>query len=259
MDSTSPDVTGPGEGRRIDYVPLDDIAGTDGNPKAHDIGSVIRSICALGYTAPAVLDERTEQLVIGNGRLEALRIIRAYVNGDDVPDKYEPVFSEKPVKDGLTGGNGLARHPDGVRLDSEGTWLVPLVRGWASADDEQARAAVIADNQLTVIGGWDDRALAEWLDDIAADNPDMLEVAGFTREALDDMLAAIAPPPDLDALADEYGDPDDSDLWPILRIKVPPHVRNTFYSLTENAGGTEDSTRFIHLVEVAADQLGADA
>jgi hypothetical protein len=245
--------------RHLDYVPLDDVAGTDGNPKGHDLPAVIRSIAALGYTTPAVLDERTDRLIVGNGRLAALRVIRAYVNGDDIEEQYESVFHEAKVKQGLTGGNGTARAPDGIRVDADGAWLVPLVRGWSSTDDDHARAAVIADNQLTIRGGWDDRALAEWLDDIGDVDADLLDVSGFSREELDDLLAALAPPPDLDALADEYGDPADSDLWPVLRIKVPPHVRNAFYTLTEHADGTEDSVRFMHLIELVQDQVEVDA
>lgn len=255
MDTASSDAAE----RRLDYVPLDDIAGTDGNPKEHDLPAVIRSIASLGYTAPVMLDERTGRLILGNGRLAALRVIRAYVNGDDIEERYEPLFGEKPVKKGLSGADGAARPPGGIRIDGDGRWLVPVVRGWASADDDHARAAVIADNQLTIKGGWDERALAEWLDEIGDVDADLLEVTGFSREDLDDMLAALAPPPDLDDLANEYGDPDDSDLWPVIRVKVPPHIRNAFYSLTENAGGTEDSTRFIHLVELAQDQTAVDA
>lgn len=248
MDTTS---------RYLDYARLDEVAGTDGNPKGHDLPAVVRSIAALGFTSPAVLDERTGQLIIGNGRLAALRIIRDYVNGDEVPDRFESVFTEKPVKDGITAEGGAARPPNGIRVDIDGSWLVPIIRGWESRDDDQARAAVIADNQLTMRGGWDDRALAEWLDDLADTDPDLFDVTGFTREDLDDLLATFAPPPDLDDLADEYGDPVDSDLWPIIRVKVPPHIRNAFRDLTANAGSDEDSARFIHLVELMQDAEGA--
>lgn len=240
--------------RTIEYVRLDDVAGTEGNPKAHDLPTVIRSISVLGFTAPAVIDERTDRLIIGNGRLEALRLIREFVTTGEPPAGAGDAFTDKRVLKALgadADSEGPRRAPDGIQVESDGDWCAPVVRGWASRDDDHARAAVVADNKLTERGGWDDQLLPAWLDDILDGDPDLLDITGFSRDDLDDMLAAIAPPPSLDDLADEYGEPQDSDLWPILRFQVPPHIRNTFYDLTADAGVTEDSARFIHLIETA--------
>jgi hypothetical protein len=182
--------------RRIEYAPLDDIAGMDGNPKGHDLDVLIRAIATLGFTDPAVLDERTEQLIIGHGRLEALRLIRAYVAGDELPDRFAPVFENKRVRDALSNGDGTTHPPDGIQITGDGEWTVPLVRGWSSRDDEHARAAVIASNKITERGGWDEHALAEWLDSISDIDPDLLDVTGFSADDLDVMLR------DLGAFAD---------------------------------------------------------
>jgi hypothetical protein len=59
----------------------------------------------------------------------------------------------------------------------------------------------------------------------------------------------ITPPPDLDALADELGEPEDDDLWPVLRFKVPPNIRDDFYDLSAGCETPDDDgARFIHLM-----------
>lgn len=208
--------------RHIEHLPLTGIPRALRNPKAHVIGELRKSIEKFGVTSAGLLDERTGRLVAGHGRLAALDAMRA---------------------DGVT-------PPDGV-TDDDGEWLVPIVRGWSSRSDAEADAYLIADNRLSEKGGWDDRMLPEVLDDLADIDPDLLELTGYSRTDLDDMIAAFGEPPSLDDLEKEYGDPDDTDLWPVLRFKVPPHVRNAFMDLTEAYGELDDSARFIRLIEAA--------
>lgn len=209
--------------RRIEHLPLTGIPHAARNPKAHNGQAIRASIEKFGVTMAGLLDERTGRLVAGHGRLAALTAMRS---------------------DGAT-------PPEGVQTGDDGDWLVPVVRGWASRSDAEAEAYLVADNRLSEVGGWDDRLLVEVLDEIADDNPDLLELAGYSQTELDDMIAALGEPPSLDDLEKEYGDPDDSDLWPLLRFKVPPHIRNAFMDVTERYGEADDSARFIRLVEWA--------
>jgi hypothetical protein len=152
--------------RRVEYVPLGDLAAMrdPANPKAHDLGAVVSSIRRFGFTAPVVVDERTGRLAAGHGRVEALEVLHA-----DDP----------------------ATPPDGVHRDGDRGWLVPAVRGWLSRDDAEARAYLVADNQLTTAGGWDDGALAALLHDLAASGVDVRTGVGFS----DDDLAALLDAP----------------------------------------------------------------
>jgi hypothetical protein len=206
--------------RRIELMPLDDIPRADRNPKAHDRPKIRASIEKFGCTWAGLLDERTGRLVAGHGRLAVLTDMRS----------------------------AGVHPPDGV-AERDGEWLIPIVRGWASRSDAEAEAYLIADNRLSEIGGWDHRELAEVLDQIADDNPDLLQVTGYTSEDLADLLASFDAPPSLEDLADEYGDPRPDELWPILRFKIPPRIRDAFYEITEEFGDNEDSARFIKLVE----------
>lgn len=150
--------------RRIEYVPLDDVVPADRNPKEHAIPDIVTSVRRFGFTAPLLHDERTDRLVAGHGRLDALRAIR---------DSDDP------------------KVPNGITLGPDGAWLVPVVRGWASTDDAHAEAYLVADNRLTERGGWDDHALAALLEDVRDYSPDLLAATGFSGDDLDALLASV--------------------------------------------------------------------
>lgn len=210
--------------RHIEHLPLSAIPRAFRNAKTHQLGAIRRSIEKFGVTWAGLLDERTGRLVAGHGRLAALEAMRA--------DAVSP--------------------PEGV-TDDDGDWLVPIVRGWSSRSDAEAEAYLIADNRLSELGGWDDRLLAEVLDQIADDNPDLLELVGYSQHELDDMIARFGEPPSLDDLEKEYGEPDDADMWPTLRFKVPPAVKDDFYALTDPFDAFDDSERFIAMVNKLRD------
>lgn len=188
MDTTS---------RTLEYLPLDKVAPTVRNPKEHDLPAIVTSIARFGMTAPMVRDERTGELVIGNGRRHALTVLRKHLTGEETPEVPAEAWSE--IDRYLDGSP-----PGGVQV-TDGEWLVPVVTGWASRDDEHATAMVVTDNRLTEKGGWDRRSLAELLDEIADSDPDLLAITGYTADDLDDLLAEfreesiILPPGDSDA------------------------------------------------------------
>jgi hypothetical protein len=153
-----------GPDRLVEYLPLDGLVPATRNPKAHAHDTLRASIGRFGYTAPALLDERTGRLVAGHGRTQALAAMRA--------------AGEHP--------------PAGVQVGDGGAWLVPVVRGWASRSDAEADAYLVADNQLTIAGGWDDSALEALLADLTATDPDLTGLLGFSDEQLAGLLEDTA-------------------------------------------------------------------
>lgn len=132
---------------RIEYMALDEIFGADLNPKDHDIGQIIQSIKRFNFTAPLILNEDTNKLVAGHGRLEAL--IRMFQSQYQIPK--------------------------GIRTNEEGMWLVPVLRGLDFENEEEAMTYLIADNKLSEFGGWDEHSLAAILDTVK----DNLDGVGF--------------------------------------------------------------------------------
>lgn len=150
--------------RRIEYVPLASLKGDPRNPKAHRIDAIEGSVGRFGYVEPIVLDERTGYIVSGHGRTESLRLLKE--RGETPPE-------------------GLKADPD------TGEWLVPVTRGWASRTDSEAAAALIALNRTTEIGGWNDEALLDLLDDLGKTEDGLVGV-GYEDDEIDELRKAVA-------------------------------------------------------------------
>jgi DNA modification methylase len=150
--------------RRVEYMPIELLEGAARNPKRHAGEEVQKSMGRFGYTEPLLLDERTQRLVAGHGRREALLSLKQ---------------AQKPP-------------PDGVRVEGE-QWLVPVMRGWASKNDQEAEAYLLASNRLTEAGGWHEDALAEMLQELHAN--DALEGLGFDDAFLAKLFDDAAPKP----------------------------------------------------------------
>lgn len=147
---------------RTEYVPLEALKANARNPKSHDIQLIDSSISRFGIVDRITVDERTGTLISGHGRARALREMR---------DR-----GEAP--------------PAGIKLGAGGAWLVPVNTGWASKDDVEAAAALIAMNRTTEVGGWVDESLLELLDSIS-ESDDGLDGVGFSETDLDDLHALL--------------------------------------------------------------------
>lgn len=141
--------------RRIEYVNVEELTGAPRNPKDHDEETLDASLERFGYIEPIVRDDRTGRLISGHGRTEAIRRRK------------------------LAGG----APPEGVEVAPDGRWVVPVMVGWASRDDAEAEAAVIALNRIGERGGWKRDVLAEMLAEMG-DGPGLAGV-GYDRSELD--------------------------------------------------------------------------
>lgn len=155
--------------RRLEYMPLDELRPDPRNPKQHAIDELRASVGRFGYVEPIVMDDRTGLLVAGHGRRELLL--------DDREHDREP--------------------PEGVDVDENGAWLVPVVRGWSSVDDDDAAAYLIASNRLVELGGWRPSALADLLTEL--EQGAGLDGVGYSKSDLDALISALAGPTPPDA------------------------------------------------------------
>jgi len=174
------------------YVPLTQATVWDENPKRHDIGALIRSIELHGYGDPGKYDAQLGGLVYGNGRTEALEIMRR--------EGKEP--------------------PRGILKLEDDEWAVPVIFGVDAESKAAAVAFAIDHNNLTLLGGnlgfsellamWDEEGLQKVLgevpdagellasldaDDVAAllDGPDFEPVSADDQSRLDQKKAVTCP------------------------------------------------------------------
>ncbi|AQZ62760.1 unnamed protein product [[Actinomadura] parvosata subsp. kistnae] len=177
--------------RRIEHMRLHDIPRAVRNPKEHDLPAIRTSIEEFGCVIAGELDERTGRLVVGHGRLQVLEEMSAE--------------QESP--------------PEGVLVDDDGTWLVPIVRGWSSRSDADAEAYLIANNRTPERGGWEKRMLAEVLADVRDADPDLLAATGYTPDDLTRLAAADDHQPERVEELPEPGDADEDarpEVWGII-------------------------------------------
>lgn len=116
------------ESLSLQYVPLSHLVGKflEGNPKLHDIDKICESIVRYGFRDPLALDKTADAIVEGNGRLEAVMKLNAYMSNDP---------------------------PRGIKTDADGGWLVPVLVGLDADSVEEAKAYSIDHNNLSLEGG----------------------------------------------------------------------------------------------------------
>jgi len=132
----------------IELVALENLNPNPLNPKSHDNVLINKSFSAFGYIDPIVVDERTNYMISGHGRHEVLKQMKE---------------SNQPAPTGVVVKNGK--------------WFVPIVKGWASKDDTEARAALVALNRTNERGGWDNENLFTILQELL--ESDKLDSVGF--------------------------------------------------------------------------------
>jgi len=129
------------------------------NPKDHAVSSIAASFSKLDYREPVMLDERSGLLAAGHGRVKALASMQQQ----------------------------QMDRPDGIQENGDGAWLVPVVCG-SEFTPEQLSAYLVASNNLTIEGGWNEPALAELLQGLAAADEELLTATGYDGELLDELL-----------------------------------------------------------------------
>ncbi len=133
------------------------------NPKAHDIESLVAGFRRFGFVAFPTIDEASGVMVAGHGRCEALESMR--VTGQHPPAGIDEVGTE---------------------------WMLPVIRGVSFASESERDAYLIADNQLTLAGGWRFEALSEMLGELEGEGG--FAGLGFQAPELESLLGQYTEP-----------------------------------------------------------------
>jgi hypothetical protein len=141
---------------RLEYADVAAIPEADRNPKGHDLPRLKGLIRKFGFVMPLILDERTGKLVAGHGRRLALL---------EMKEAGEPA-------------------PARVRVEGD-LWMVPVVRGVAFQDAQQAEAYLLVDNRLVELGGYDPQVMAQFVEGWDAG---ALKELGWDQRALSAVL-----------------------------------------------------------------------
>jgi hypothetical protein len=153
----------------VEWVRLDELVAADQNPKLHDIAVLMDSIRQHGYVDHSVLDRRTNQLVGGHGRAEALQTLK-----DEGSDPIDWPCLESYV-----------------HVDDGGDWWVPssVTR---TRDEAEASHLLLALNSGDR-PGWDPEGLTRLLAEVQAERS--LAGTGYTDDDVTKRLALETDPP----------------------------------------------------------------
>lgn len=131
------------------------------NPKDHDLQTLEQSMTRFGYVMPLMIDEQTNKIGAGHGRLLKLRDLY----------RRDPKSPPERIK------------------AQDGHWFVPVIREISFTNYDELMAYLVADNRITEIGGWSDDLLAEILGEIfEVQGAAGLEGTGFTDQEVKDLL-----------------------------------------------------------------------
>lgn len=129
-------------------------------------------------------------------------------------------------------------------LIEEGTpgWDGVLVH-WVDVDEDRATRIVLADNRTAEKGSYDHDLLFDLVDSLGAD----LDGTGYTDDDLTMLSELAGGAPDLDALADEVGEPTDADGLHKVKLDLSPLVAERWNE--HRSDYSDDSAAMLALLE----------
>lgn len=128
-----------------------------------------------------------------------------------------------------------------------GEGKVPVKYVDLSPDEE--RLVLVVKDSTTGMAETDVDVLSALLESLDPDNADL---RAFFDNLAEDILFLGEERPDLDDLADEYGDLADDELWPVIRIKVDPETHEMYQELMGNVSIDEEAARFKEILYAAS-------
>lgn len=157
---------------------------------------------SLSITYRALADLKLDS---GNPRLHSPKQIRQIANSIQTFGFNVPVLIDRRAK--VVAGHGRV-----LACQLLGISRVPTIC-LDHLTDSQARAFLIADNQLTVNATWDDRLLAQQLQELSKVELNFsLDVTGFEIGEIDVMIEGLSPAAEEDDEADVLPDTDDAPM-----------------------------------------------
>lgn len=156
----------------IVYRPLSDIKRLPNNVKRHDLESIIESLSEFGMLDPIGVNDKTGNDYDGNGRADALEIMK---ERGMPPPKFVEVRRVK------------------VEGKMVNEWFVPTIAG-ASMDKWTEARAAIGLNRTNEKGGIDEPLLAKVLNEMQERKASALRGTGYTDDDLRSLLLRVSPP-----------------------------------------------------------------
>lgn len=187
-----------------------------------------RSMDEFGDLSGIVFNRRTKQLVGGHQRQKNLDR-KAMVT---IVERFKPALENGTV------AVGFVETPTGER------WSYREV-DW---DERRQRAANVAANNPALQGDFEFTLLADILADLEGNSYDAT-LTGFDERAVENILSWA--PKDLDQITAEMGEFEPEDVWPEIRVRVPPDVKKRYDEIMAGVDGATEADKFAAILDRA--------
>ena len=134
--------------------------------------------------------------------------------------------------------DGLELIDGHLRQEVMGDQVIPVLI--VDVTEEEADKMLLTLDPLAAMARPDQGQLLSLLASVEIENAAVNVMLEALINGESEPLAYPGITPTLEALSDTYGDLDDELLWPVIRLRVPPHVKMLFDGwLATGEGGTE--------------------
>lgn len=199
-------------------VPLDQLETFPGNANVGDVPKILESMRANGVFRSLIVRKHGDRLTVLAGNHSKLAMVEH--------------------------GKGVCDHEECAVC--AGGWDATARCEVYECDDQTAIRINLADNRVAEFGHRDDQSLADLLLSLE-------DLTGSGYNADDLRLYLPSAPPELEEMAEKFGEPDEAEpIWPLLSFRVSPAVRDEFLQLTVDAEDVSDPvSRFLQLMSKA--------
>lgn len=206
------------------YEPLSKLVGLPKNPKLHNLGDIHQSIDRFGFVNRIIINDVTNHIIAGNGRVETLR--QKKVNNESAP-------------------YGIVVKPD--------DWYVPTDRISIPAEEEDALA--IALNRIGE-NEWDSARTVEILSALAAKGE--LAGTGYDEEEVDYLLKITTPRTVSPVLSDKELESyrEEKTRWRWIRLHVMEDTFERWQNLKARLNNFDNDDQIIEfLLNLVSDEV----
>lgn len=146
---------------------------------------------------------------------------------------------------------------DGIIRKGNGTWIAAKQLGWTEIwfvktelEAIEAAAFELADNRTAELSDWDYTALKATLEKLQAAEANISDLGWNDYDVKEILAQADKPMPTLDGLNEEYGDVEEDELWPTIKIRVPQETFLRFDAIMKGIEIDGDHKRIEKILDV---------
>jgi len=120
----------------------------------------------------------------------------------------------------------------------EGNKIIPVL--YVDIDEAEEELVLATLDPIAGMAATDKAKLEQLFQDINSDNVNVQKLISEIAEK-EGLLGEL---PTLDELEEKYGEPDETQFWPVIRLQVPPETMAKYEALMSSLPGNNEAEKF---------------